>query len=392
MSVWLLESRLTMQVRGYTLLQEKVSGAQPRALTSGGWMRFRTGRWRDAFAARAALYLSMRVVGDTAHGGTGILTPDQNNLASLAVLNADAFWGKQVFTLGRQDLDLPLVNKADTRMVPQTFEAVMGRGHVYRYVDWVGGWLFRYKPRDSDRFIALSQANTGVTASRGMAALGLRRQEGHALAAGVFNYYVPDVHNVLFAEGSWGTELWPGKQLKIGLQVADQRTVGAGLLPGSPFDTRYVSARIAGSWSRFLAAVAASTTASGGEVTSPYGLFPGHTSVMTTDFTRAGETAQHVELSYHFRGLGVQGLTAFGGFTRGSGGRDVLANTALPDRSELEITLDFRPGHGAVKNLWVRARGSRLWQAGTAPDAYEFRLIGYYDVPLGWPPRPETRH
>ena len=391
MSEWLLESRLTMQLRGYGLAQEKLSGSQPRGMAGGGWMRFRTGRWRDHVVARAALYLSMRVVGDTAHGGTGILAPDQSNLVSLAVLNAEAYTGQQVFTLGRQDLNLPLVNKADTRMIPQTFQALMGRGHLVKYVDWVGGWLFKYKPRDSDRFIPMSQANPGVTASRGMAALGLRRAEGHRMTGGVFDYYVPDVHNLMYAEGSWFAEPAAGTQLKFGLQLVDQRSVGAGLSPGSPFSTRYLSTRIAGSRNRFVGALALSTTTSGGEVTSPYGLFPGHTSTMTTDFTRASESAWHLELSYDFGQAGAYGFTAFTGFTRGTGGRDVIAGTSLPDRSELEITLDYKPERGSFQDIWFRARLARTWQNGTAPDAYEFRLIGYYDVPLPWPPRPGER-
>ena len=386
MDVWLLESRLTMQLRGYGLVQERTSGSQPRAMAGGGWMRFRTGRWRDHFAARAALFLSLRVRGDTAHGSAGILAPDQGNLVSLAVLNAEAYWGQQVFTLGRQDLNLPLVNKNDTRMIPQTFQALMGRGRLVDDIDWVGGWLFRYKPRDADRFVPMSQANAGVSATRGMAALGVRRTEGHRLSVGLFDYYVPDVHNIVYGEASHFIAPRPGTQLKLGLQLISERTVGAGLLPGSPFNTWFAAARLAASRSRFVGALALSKTGSGGEVVSPYGAFPGHTSTMTTDFTHAGERAVHLDLSYDLGTVGAYGLTAFTGFTRGTGGRDAIAATALPDRSEVEVTLDFKPDRGSLRDVWFRARLARTWQDGSAPDGYEVRLIGYYDVPIPWPP------
>src|SRR5262249_54575841 len=146
--------------------------------------------------------------------------------------------------------------------------------------------------------------------------------------------YVPDVHNIVYAEASHFIEPKPGTQLKLGLQLINQRTVGAGLLPGSPFDTWYAAARLAASRNRFVGRFAVSTTASGGEVTSPYGTFSGHTSTMTTDFTHARETATHVDLAFDFSRVGAYGLTAFSGFTRGVGGRDVLTATSLPNRSE----------------------------------------------------------
>lgn len=391
MAVWILESRLTAQARGYSTASEHVDGSDHGATAAGGWLRFRSGRWRENFAFRAGLYTSMRLVGDTAKGATGILAPDQGNLITFAVLNGEAYWHNKVFTVGRQELNLPLVNSADSRMIPQTFTAATGRGPIALGWSWVGGYLWRAKPRDADRFVSMAQlAGVPAGTDRGMFAAGVRRTEEGRFTAGLFDYLVPDVHNIVYAEASFLHRPSGSFHFKAAGQLLDQRTVGAGLLPGSPYSTSYASGRLSVSLARLMVSLAASTVGSGGDVVTAYGTFPGYAKSMITSFTRAGESAVHVELSYDFSRLGAAGLTLFTGFTKGGDARVPATGAALPAISELEITADFRPTAGNLAGFWFRLRGARTWQAGAAPDGYEIRLIGYYDVHIPWPPRPSA--
>jgi hypothetical protein len=388
MAVWILESRLTAQARGYSTASEHVDGSDHGATAAGGWIRFRSGRWRENYAFRAGLYTSMRLVGDTAKGGTGILAPDQGNLITVAVLNGEAYWHDQVLTVGRQGLNLPLVNSADSRMIPQTFTAATGRGPIALGWSWVGGYLWRAKPRDADRFVSMAQlAGAPAGTERGMLTAGVRRAEEGRFTAGLFDFLVPDVHNIVYAEASFLPLPSGFFHFKAAGQFLDQRTVGAGLLPGSPSRTSYVSGRLSVSRARVMLSLAASSVADGGDVVTSYGTFPGYATSMVTSFTRAGESALHAEASYDFSGLGAPGLTLFTGLTKGGEARVPATGQALPAISEMEITADYRPTTGNLAGFWFRARGARTWQAGAAPDGFEIRLIGYYDIPIPWPPR-----
>jgi hypothetical protein len=386
MGVWLLESQLTAQVRTFARYQERVTGEEPRGWAAGGWVRFRSGRWHDWLAFRTGLYMSVRLIGDTAHGNTQILAPDQGNLVSIGALNGEAYWKDNVFTVGAQELNLPLVNKSDSRMIPRTFVAAMGRGPLpLARWEYVAGYIGRMKDRDGDRFQPMSQF-AGVAANRGLLTLGARRGAAgdRHLTGGFFEYYMPDVQNYGFGEISLETA--PGKttQLKIAAQATDFRSVGS-LHPSGTFEAQHFTTRVAGSYRRIVAAVAASTTTGTTELVDPYGLFPSYTSLMGSDFTRSGESAFAVTGSYNLGDLVAPGLTVFLGYGHGSGGLDPLSSQRFW-RDLLEVTFDYRPPSGPMLGLWFRARGAHITQDGPNPDGYDLRVIGYWDVPLRWPP------
>ena len=387
MGVWLLESVLTAQLRTYLRDVDRVNGENAGATAVGGWIRFRSGRWHENFAFRAGLYLSMRVHADAASTGPSqILAPDQGNLVSLGVLNVEAYWGNNIFTVGAQDLNLPLVGKSDSRMIPRTFLSATGQGPIGGGWSWIGGYISRMKERDADRFVPMSRiADSSLSNSRGMVAAGVRRiGADRSFTAGFFNYYVPDIHNLAYGEVTWVTNRGRGFQVTLDAQGTDQRTVGAGLLAGSPYDTRFFAGRVSASYRFVVASLAASVVSHGGAIDDSYGQFPGYTSLMSNDFGRSGETAWIAGASYQMHRV-ADGLSVFTGYGRGTGGFDPASSSVLT-RDMVEVTFDYRPPAGGLKGFWFRLRAMRLWQHGPAPNAHDLRIIGYYDIPIGWPP------
>ena len=388
MGVWLLESVLTAQLRTFIRDIDRFNGQTAGATAVGGWVRFRSGRWHDNFAFRAALYMSLRVHADPGNTGpTQILAPDDGNLVSLGVLNAEAYWKRNIFTVGAQDLNYPLVGKSDTRMIPRSFLSATGQGPLGGDWQWIGGYITRMKERDADRFVAMSRiADTSLRVNRGMIAAGVRRTgSNHRLTSGLFNYYVPDLHNMLYGEVSVIAARGANSQLGVDVQFNDQRTVGDGLLAGSPYDTRYFGARVSGSYNSWVFALAGSAVAEGGEIVAPYGLFPGYTSLMNNDFSRAGETGWAITGSKVLHHV-VNGLSVFVGYGRGTGGLDASSATR-PVRDMVEVTFDYRPTSGPLDGFWFRIRGMKAWQHGPLPNGHDLRIIGYYDIPIPWPPR-----
>ncbi len=91
-------------------------------------------------------------------------------------------------------------------MTPNTFEgytftgAYGGKdgapGFIYGF-----GWIDKIKPRNSDRFISMSQA-AGAEVNRGVV-VGGGKVSYKGLTYGAVNYYSDDIINIFYTEGSF---------------------------------------------------------------------------------------------------------------------------------------------------------------------------------------------
>lgn len=110
-------------------------------------------------------------------------------------------------------------------------------------------------------------------------------------------------------------------------------------------------------------------------MTSPWGGYPGYTSVQVEDFNRAGEDALLLRASYDFSC--IQGLSAY-----------VLAVTGTdPDasgeyaRNEYDSNLQWKASEGLLKGLTLRLRYAVVTQDGrNGDDLTDFRVMCYYDL------------
>ena len=124
-------------------------------------------------------------------------------------------------------------------------------------------------------------------------------------------------------------------------------------------------------------------TAKGADMQSPWGGYPGYTSVQVQDFDRAGEGAFMAKLSYDFKRFGVEGVTAYTLFVHAWGRVNPSTKESVPNENEWDTDVQWRPQWKFLKGLWFRVRYANVHQYETPKNTInDFRVIVNYDFPL----------
>jgi hypothetical protein len=123
------DTELTFRFRTFYWDQEAIDGTEPRALTIGGALVYESGQYKDVFSIGTALYFSEPRWAPKSGDATGLPRPGQEGYAVAGQGWARIRYANQSLQAYRQVVDLPYVNKADTRMTPNTSEAYMLRGN-----------------------------------------------------------------------------------------------------------------------------------------------------------------------------------------------------------------------------------------------------------------------
>ena len=96
------------------------------------------------------------------------------------------------------------------------------------------------------------------------------------------------------------------------------------------------------------------------------------------------------DFGYAFKDVGLSGLSAGAWYTQGWGALDPVTNFAIPNRSELDLWIQYRPTEGPLKGLRVKTQYGNVWQDGNVRSTQpEFRFIVDYTV-LFRPPIEKT--
>ena len=153
------DSRFYARPRSYYFERQRDDAPDSLAWAYGGWLGFRSGAWRDRVRLDAALYTTQRAYGPGDKDGTGLLGEGQEGFWVLGEASVDVTLTETLSTrLYRQTFNLPYLNRNDSRMVPNTFEAYTLRKRP------ADGWALlvshvrQMKTRTSDDFVSLSEA------------------------------------------------------------------------------------------------------------------------------------------------------------------------------------------------------------------------------------------
>ena len=126
-----------------------------------------------------------------------------------------------------------------------------------------------------------------------------------------------------------------------------------------------------------LLTAAYTDTANGADMRSPWGGYPGYTSVQVEDFFRASEQAIMLRASYDFTNLGLKDVSAYGLWVHGFGVEDGNDN-----QDELDANLQWAPKTGWLRGTSYRVRYAYVRQRGDDdPNLEDFRVIINYDFP-----------
>lgn len=375
----LRETDFDWQLRSFGLERDNFDGSEDAAWAIGGHAGFKTGYLRERLAFGATGYTSQRLYGPLDKDGTGLLRAGQRSYSVLGETYAELRVADGLaLSAGRRGYDSPYINRDDSRMVPNTFEALALQGAAGGD-DGSGQWRFgaayidAIKPRTSLDFISMAQAaGAPVGVERGVYAGGLL-YAGGAFTAGAVDYYCDDIINIAYGELTWSTPLARTLQLTLAAQHTDQRSTGGELLAGDAFSASQsgIKADLAIGKSALLT-VAHVRTGDGADIRSPWGGFPGYNSVQLRDFYRAGEDSWMLRAAWELPR--IEGLSLYALVVDGSQPEDPSQFA----QTEYDFNLQWAPTSGSLRGLSLRARYAHVTQDGGQPDADELRLILQY--------------
>src|SRR5438270_2065643 len=123
------DTKFEFNLRTFYFDRSDFNGAEKQAWAIGGWVGVKTGYFLDHIAFGATLYTSNPIYAPDDRDGTLLLAPGQNGYTILGEFYAELRIVKDVgITVGAKGYDTPFINRNDTRMTPNTFEAVVLQG------------------------------------------------------------------------------------------------------------------------------------------------------------------------------------------------------------------------------------------------------------------------
>jgi hypothetical protein len=383
------DTEIKLNNRSYWFAEDNFGEDKPEALTSGGLLSYQSGYLADFLQLNATLYTSQPLYAPADAGDTLNLTTDGDQITTLGQANARAKFLGQEITAGRELVRTPYINPEDDRMIPNTFEGIVLLPAAERddpHLDYIASYLWRFKPRNDIDFEPFTEP-LGVSEDEGVLINGVHYRAAN-FNVGFVNYWIKDAMNTAYGEVDYtlpiGDASPDGPALRIGLNDIDQRSVGAELMPGSPFATHQASARLIASYRGLVVTGAVSRVGRDAQIQKPYGWSPAYTAMMISSFQRAGELGALVQVSYDFSRLGFNGLGFYAALGRGINAI-IPGDGPLPDRNEIDLRLEYEPHGGALEGLRVQLDyiDEQMIDNGTpSDDLTQFRAIVNYLVPL----------
>jgi hypothetical protein len=371
------DTQLEARFRTYYLRQDTTSDILSEAWAIGGSIYYRSGWLEDVFQVEVEGFTSQPIVAPDSRDGTVLLEPRQEGYSVLGIANAKLRYGGIVLTGFRQYLDLPYVNRQDSRMTPNTFESLT-LAKPEGPLRFSAGYTWRIKRRTSDEFRSMTKA-IGLDKDRGLGHGGVVWDPHEDFHIGAVGAGVADVFAGAYGELSFGLDLADGWEGRLDGQYTYQWEVGEDLLGNLLDDTWNVGVRASTSYAGAVFRLGLSVTGPDAAIVSLYGTNPTYVDLMQRTFNRADEKALLASLSYDFSGLVPLPLSVIVNFVAGFDG-EVLGDSR--DGQEIDLTIDYRPKRGVLRNFWLRLRGSWLSEDGAPQDGTDVRVIVRYDFPV----------
>ena len=377
---FLRDADVFMNLRTFYFNRHKPDDTDNEALALGGWIGVRSGWLLDTFAVGATLYGSAPLFTPDDRDGTLLLKPGQKGYYVPGEAWGALRYGEYARLTGyRQRVDQTYINSQDNRMTPNTFEGVTLGGKV-DFLQYLVGYLWNIKPRNSDEFIAMS-SQAGVKGEHdGVGLAGVRLTPLPNLKFELSNQYGVDMFNTIYGDVDYLGTITGDWKFRVGAQFTDQRATGdarAATARERFWDTQVGGARVQLVYRNLTLTSAFSITAAGNNIQSPWGSYPGYLSLMDQDFDRAREKAVLFGIAFDFSRTLTQGLSAFSNAAWGWDAINPTTRASAPKQAEYDLTVDYRPPWLTptfLRGLWFRARTAILDQEHAKQLGYQFRL------------------
>lgn len=374
------EGALELHLRNYYFHRVRDDNPNLETWAQGGALSYATPSWKNRLRLGATLYASQKLYGPADKDGAKLLKPGQESFGVPGQAYLEARMYRNLYLKAyRQKFSLPYLNGNDSRMVPNTFEAVSlfdasGEHFVYGLAQ-----TWRMKKRDASSFVSMTEAAGIEGPDRAVSTAGARYTFSNGTNFSLINHYGRDFMNIFYTEFNSRARPILGLGLQFSAQYTSENSVGDEL--GGDFATHTWGIKQAASYGGVVLTLAYTSTDTDTGIQSYWGGKPSYLSLMARDFDRAGEDAWLVGLSSDFR---IFGNNAFSGFINYAwGDTPDHGSNASPDQSEFDITLDYKPESGLFKGLWFRLRGAFVDQDGSgSTDLKDIRFIVNYDFSI----------
>ena len=389
----LQDTRFEFDLRTEFIDRNKFDGTESEAWAIGGWVGLKTGYFLDHVAFGITGYTSQPLYAPINRGGTGLLQSGQQGYTVLGEAYADLqiMEGLNI-DVGRKGFDTPFINRDDTRMTPNTFEAIVLQGRTeldksgtkpakegveqesdVAVLKYGVGYFDKIKARDSDEFVSMS-VDAGAAVERGVYAAGALYEKGE-FSLGAIDYYSSDIINIGYAEAKMELPISSSCRPKLAAQFTTQHSVGSDRLQGQSFSGKQFGIKADLPVGRALFTAAYTYTFGGADMQNPWSSYPGYTSVQVQDFFRAGENAFLLRAGYKFpwvKGLSAYALAVFG---------TNPDQTGQDRQDEYDFNLQWVPPKGVLDGLSVRMRYAVVDQhGGDVNNLTEFRALCNYVI------------
>lgn len=383
------DTKLDLNLRTYFLYRDNFDNSLNEAWALGGSIAYRSGWFLDRLSIGAEIYTSQPLYAPDSRDGTLLLKSGQKGYTVPGQL-----YGKirivddNFLNIYRHEYNTPYINRVDSRMTPNTFEAYTfigtagGKDGAPRFT-YGAGYFDKIKTLNSDSFISMSEA-AGANVKRGVYAAGVNVSiPASAFSIGAIDYYSNDIINIGYTEGKYTANVTERLALLLAAQFTDQRSAGKDLLKGFDFQTNQLGLEAALSYGGGILTLAYTMDARGADLQTPWSSYPGYTAVQVQDFNRAGEDAFMIKGSYDFSRIGLEGVTAYALWTHGWNAVGASTGAEVFQQDEYNGDLQWRPKNDALKGFWFRLRYARVKQRGTGHESMDdFRIIANYDLSL----------
>lgn len=372
-------SSLVIKPRTYFLDRDRDKNPDNEGWALGGAIEFKSGWAADVLQVAATVYTSQELYGPSDKDGTLLFKPGPEQFTVLGEAYVTARFGAgNGLRIGRQSFDLPWLARHDIRMAPNTFEAIAVGRQAKTGLAYIAGYVDKIKRKNDDEFIPMSQAAGAAGSDEGLGLVGAQYTFQDGSLVGFTNQTAFDVMNTFFVKAEKSFDLGDEVSIRGYAQYTDQRSEGDELI--GDFATHLVSVKGELFYPNASFRLAASRAGSGKGLQSPFGGPPNYLSIIVDNFDRAGEEAYMIGASYDFKGVGVEGLSAFTNISTGN--TPDTGPNASPDETEYDLTVDYRFGKSsALDGLWVRVRGAYIDQDesdNNGDDYFDFRIIVNY--------------
>lgn len=369
------EAVFVVEPRSYYFYRDHGDGSISETWAIGGAVSYESGWWQEFLQLGVAAYTSQKLHGPEDRDGAGLLAADQTPYTTLGesylrVKPIDSI----VATVYRQSMELPYINRDDSRMTPALFEGYTAVTGLDTNLTLFAGHLTKIKPRTTGDFRPLSVQAGAPGSNEGVSLLGGRFYYSDDDYIGMIDQYGWNTFNTFYAEGETHHPLGNDLDLAFRAQFTDQRDVGDSLV--GDFSTQFGGVQASVGRDSLIGHVAYTRTW-GETVRSPWGGDPSFNSVMISDFNRTDEESLRLGVSWKLEEIG---LPNWSGFVNYVWGDTPDGPSGSPDQEEINVTLDYRMEKGPFEKFWLRFRVARNDRDQGGNDRLDFRVIANHTL------------